>query len=111
VARARKGKKIKKDYVAILLEDLRSQFRIFGEDLESVRRKGEATFSLIEQLQKKVDGVTLEMGWVKAELQLVKLELAELKKLFTRKAEIERLEALEKEVARLEKLIMKLQRA
>lgn len=106
---ARKEKKVKKDYVAVLLEDLRSQFKIFGEDLESVRRKGEATFDAVGELQEKVEDVVLEMRWVKAELRLIKVEIAELKKLFTRKADIERLEVLEKEVARLEKLIIKTQ--
>lgn len=99
MANARKEKKIKKDYVAVLLEDLRSQFRIFGESLEFVRKKGEATFDAVGELQEQVSGLALE-------IRLIKAELAEIKKLLMHKVDIERLEALEKRVAELEKLII-----
>lgn len=112
---AKKVKKIDTHYIAALLEDLRSQFRAFGEGLVSVERrlgsverKGEATFDIVGKLQEKVDELTLEARWVRAELRFVKVELAELKKLLTQKADIEKLEALEKEVSRLEKLIAKI---
>jgi hypothetical protein len=59
---ARKAKKKEGDYVAALLEDLRSQFRVFGEGLESVRRKGEATFNAVGGLQEQISDLRLQMS-------------------------------------------------
>jgi chromosome segregation ATPase len=116
----KKKNKIDNHYVAALLEDLRSQFRIFGEGLEFVREKGEATFNAVGELQEqvsdlklKVNDLSLKTDWlqsglksVKIEIANIKLELAEIKKLLTRKVDIERLESLERRVTELENLIL-----
>ena len=44
---ARTKKEEKRDQYTVVLEDLRSQFKVFGEDLSSVRKKGDDTFEAV----------------------------------------------------------------
>ncbi|MFH1402534.1 MAG: hypothetical protein ABIG87_02845 [Patescibacteria group bacterium] len=67
-----KMSKNEKDYVAIILEEVRSNFSVFGEvlsgfgeKLEHVRQKGDATFE--------------EVGRIKGELVLIKDDIVEMK--------------------------------
>jgi hypothetical protein len=48
------------DKVAVLLEDLRSQFRVFGEGLESVTGKIDRLEQKVDRLDQKLDAHVLE---------------------------------------------------
>ena len=69
----------KRDVYTIVLEDLRSQFKVFGESLDAVKKKGEETFE--------------EVGNIKVEITEIKTEITEIKK---------RLDSIEKRLSRVE---------
>ncbi|MEW6610378.1 MAG: hypothetical protein AB1352_01980 [Patescibacteria group bacterium] len=54
---------VPENYTQVLLEEIRSQFKAFGENLELVKEKGDATFEMVGQL-------TEDMRIVKDELKL-----------------------------------------
>ena len=59
----------------VLLEDLHSQFRVFGESLELVREKGEATFEAVGVLQEDVTTLKQDVAILKTDMVFVKDEL------------------------------------
>lgn len=71
--------KIEKDHIAILLEDLRSDFKIFGESLTAVREKGDATFEAVGRLQEDMQIVKTDVAELKTDVSVLKTDVAELK--------------------------------
>ena len=85
-----------RDQYTVVLEDLSSQFKVFGEDLgsvrqdlDSIRKKGDATFEAVGELKE-------DMADVKEELHIIRNELKE-------KIGRDEFVALENRVKRLEK--------
>ena len=75
-----------KDYIAVLLEGLKSDFKVFGESLTAVREKGDATFQEVGRLREdvnilKIDVAELktDVSVLKTDMQAVKIDVAELK--------------------------------
>ena len=105
-----KKSKLKKDYSVVLLEGLKSDFKVFGEGLESVRQDVSVLKKDVGQLkedmkQVRVDVVLLredtnqlkgDMLEVKAELGLIRHDLKE-------KVGRDEFKLLEQRVLRLEK--------
>ncbi|MCD6150030.1 hypothetical protein J7J13_04610 [bacterium] len=74
-----KMRKKDKDYVAILLEEMRSDFTVFGEtlggfgdklelvkqELELVKQKGDATFEEVGRIKVEITGIKGEMVGMK----------------------------------------------
>ncbi|OHA60105.1 MAG: hypothetical protein A2589_00275 [Candidatus Vogelbacteria bacterium RIFOXYD1_FULL_46_19] len=83
----------KKDQYTVVLEDLRSQFKIFGEGLLGLNQKVETKFSVVE---KKLDSHTERMGQILLDLADIKYET---------KQKVDR-----QEFARLEKRVIMLER-
>lgn len=85
-----KEKEIRNQFT-VVLEGLRDDFKMFGENLEGVREKGEATFEKVGQLsedvgelkqdmavvKKDVGTLKEDMNFVKGELRLIRNELKE----------------------------------
>jgi len=70
---------ISKDHVAILLEGLKSDFKIFGESLAAVREKGEATFEEVGYLREDVNVLKTDVAELKTDVAELKTDVAELK--------------------------------
>ena len=101
-----------KDYVAILLEGLKSDFKIFGESLAAVREKGEATFEEVGRLREdvsvlKTDVAELktDVGILKSDMQTVKEELHLIRNDLKEKVSREEFIFLEGRVTQLERLV------
>ena len=77
-----KIRKEERDNLTIILEGLRSDFKMFGENLDMVREKGDATF---EELGR----VKLDVTTIKGEIVEIKGEIVEINN---------RLDNIEKEV-------------
>lgn len=97
---AKKQKKLKdtrseRDRFAVVLEGLQTDFHVFGEKLDLVEEKFGREFSDIKT----------RLDRIESEIMDIKLEMADLKKLFTEKADLERLEKLERRVVILEKTL------
>ncbi len=93
----KKAETIKKDHAAVVLEGLRSDFKVFGESLSAVREKGEATFKAVGRLQEDVSVLKSDIQMVKEELHLIRNELKE-------KVSRDEFVFLESRVTKLEKL-------
>lgn len=94
-------KKIKKNVytgreVGVILEDIKSDFKIFGETLLDVKKKGDATFEAVGALTEDVAILKEDMVFVKGELGLIRNELKE-------KVSRDEFALLEKRVLSLEK--------
>jgi len=87
-----------KDYTAILLEDVNHNFKVFGEVLDDVKRKGETTFEEVKEIKERITIVEIHLNEIKKEIKELKLSL-------TKKADIERLENLELRVSQIEKYL------
>ncbi|MEK7066985.1 MAG: hypothetical protein AAB949_01260 [Patescibacteria group bacterium] len=74
-----KTDKTTQDYVAILLEDLKSDFKIFGESLTAVREKGDATFEAVGRLQEDVDILKTDVAVLKTDVAELKTDVSILK--------------------------------
>ena len=68
-----------KDYVAILLEGLKSDFKIFGESLAAVREKGEATFEEVGRLREDVSVLKTDVAELKTDVSVLKTDVGILK--------------------------------
>lgn len=84
-----KKSKNQKDYNTVLLEELKHDFGVFGEGLESVRKD-------VSVLKEDVGQLKEDMGDVKAQLNLIHHELKE-------KVGRDEFKLLEQRVMRLEK--------
>ena len=69
----------RRDQYTVVLEDLRSQFKVFGESLDSVRDMVAINSERMVKLEIDLTQVKIELTEVKSELAEVKLELVELK--------------------------------
>lgn len=67
------------NYVAILLEGLKSDFKVFGEELSAVRQKGDATFEAVGRLQEDVSVLKTDVSILKTDVSVLKTDVAELK--------------------------------
>lgn len=74
--------------VAVLIEDLRSQFRVFGEDLTAIKNKLNA---VSEQVGRQEESIFV----IRTDINIIKRDIAEIK---------ETLKGHESRIARLETL-------
>jgi chromosome segregation ATPase len=93
-----------RDQYTVVLEDLRSQFKVFGENLDSVRTKGEATFEAVGVLQEDVASLKEDVAVLKEDMQEVKEELHIIRNELKEKVGRDEFVALENRVKRLEKI-------
>ena len=68
-----------KDYVAILLEDLKSDFKAFGESLTAVREKGDATFQEVGRLREDVNILKIDVAELKTDVSVLKTDMQAVK--------------------------------
>ncbi len=68
-----------RDQYTVVLEDLRSQFKVFGEGLDAVRKKGDETFEAVGELKEDVAILKEDMRDVKQDVSQLKVEVSELK--------------------------------
>ena len=87
--------------VSVLLEDLHSQFRIFGEGLSDVREKLDSVRGMVAAHEEKSTWSRLEIGSIKNELVKINGKLARLENGLKSKADRTEFVALEKKVASL----------
>ena len=106
-----------KDHMVIILEEMRSEFKIFGEllmgfgeKLEDVKKKGDATFEElgkvkieiveikgdIKEINSRLDNIEEEIKSIRMDFDLVKNELK-------RKVDVEYIEKIEERITRIEK--------
>jgi hypothetical protein len=90
----KKVKKTKGNRTEVLLEDLHSKFRVFGESLSVVKEKVNATFNLVGEMKQDIEIMKTDIEFIKTEL-----------KKFIR---IEEFQTLEKRVALLEKKLSRI---
>jgi len=83
----------KRDVYTIVLEDLRSQFKVFGESLDAVKKKGEETFEEVGNIKVEITEIKTEITEIKTEITEIKTEITEIKK---------RLDSIEKRLSRVE---------
>ena len=55
--------------VGVILEDIKSDFKVFGEALAGVKEKGDATFEAVGKLQEDMVIVKDELGLIRNELK------------------------------------------
>ena len=105
-----------KDRVEILLEDVNSNFKAFGEALDFTREIMKEEFS---GLGKKVDknteaigglrldvyGIRMQLDEVNAEISSIKDEITELKLTLSNKGDIKKISNLEKRVFKMENFL------
>jgi len=84
-----KIRKEERDNLTIILEGLRSDFKMFGENLDMVREKGDATFEELGRVKLDVTTIKGEIVEIKGEIVEIKGEIVEINN---------RLDNLEKEV-------------
>lgn len=90
----------KRDQYTVVLEDLRSHFRAFGENLSITRDRVERMDEAVARTEKEVMHLRLRVGNIEGSNQEIKEELALIRhSLITR----EELKYLESRVGRLEK--------
>lgn len=106
-----------KDYVAVVLEDVNHNFKAFGEVLDGVRKKGDATFEEVGRINERL--VSVEMNQVlmrgdikelkittsriEQEIIAIKNEIKDLRASLSKKADIEKLRDIELRVIQIEK--------
>ncbi len=61
--------KSQENYTQVLLEDIRSQFKAFGENLELVKEKGDATYEKVGELAEDIDMIKVELVGIHEELK------------------------------------------
>jgi predicted nuclease with TOPRIM domain len=76
----------KRDVYTIVLEDLRGQFKVFGESLDDMKRN-------LKAVKKRGDETFEEVGNIKVEITEIKTEITEIKT---------RLDSIEKRLSRIE---------
>lgn len=112
-----------KDYVAVVLEEVRDNFKVFGESLDFARKKGEATFeevgrirveieeikdtqvlmqSDITVLKQDVKQINVRLGNIENEISAIRSEINSLKIILTQKADVDFLKTLEIRLVRVE---------
>ena len=115
-----------KNYVAVVLEEVRSNFEMFGETmmgfgekLELVKQKGDATFEEVGRIKIEIGGIKEEIGGIKgemvemngrldrieAEVASLRSEISELKNILTKKVDIDYIKKLEIRLIRVERYL------
>lgn len=94
----------KRDQYTVALEDLRSQFKVFGENLSAVDKKLDDFRSEVDS---RFETVFDYLSRIDDELTDIRNELKEIKKDLLHKTEVARVEKLELRVAYLEKELAK----
>lgn len=92
-----------KDYVAAILEEVRSNFRAFGESLEFVRQRSDATFEEVGRIREELSLMNGRLDAIEREVRSIRGELNEMKKLLTQKADIDYIKKLEQRLIRVER--------
>jgi predicted nucleic acid-binding Zn-ribbon protein len=92
-----------RDQYTVVLEDLRSQFKVFGEGLQAVRKKGDETFEAVGELKEDVAVLKEDVTVLKQDMQEVKEELHLIRNELKEKVSRDEFLALEHRVSRLEK--------
>ncbi len=76
---AKKIRKEERDNFTIVLEELRSDFRMFGEALSHVREKGDATFEEVGKIKIEITEIKGEIGEMKGDIVEMKGDIVEMK--------------------------------
>lgn len=113
-----------KDYVAAVLEDVNHNFKAFGEVLEGVRKKSDATFEEVGRINERLTSVEMSQtlmrrdtktmqgdikelkittARIEQEIISIKNEIKDLRLSLSKKADIERLEKIELRIVQIEK--------
>jgi len=113
-----------KDYTAVLLEDVNSNMKAFGEVLSGVKERGDATFEQVGLMTEKIDGIEIRIDSIEGqqtetnkrlvsiefklddlmkEVYFIKEEIKVLKTALSSKADKEKLEILEFKIVRIER--------
>jgi uncharacterized coiled-coil protein SlyX len=104
------------NYNSAILEDLRSNFKVFGEaltsfgkKLEQVAARGEATFEEVGRMsvrltavENRLTSIESRLDVLECDVKLIKDDVAEIKKILTTKADIKHIMLFESRIARLE---------
>jgi len=105
-----KMRKREKDYVAILLEEMRSDFTVFGETLsgfgkklELVKQKGDATFEEVGKMKVEMVEMNIRLDRIEREVLSIRSEIESLKNILTKKVDLDYVKKLEIRLARVEK--------
>lgn len=68
-----------KDYVAVVLEEVRDNFRAFGESLNFVREKGDATFEEVGKMRVDIEEIKDSQILMQADITILKQDVSVLK--------------------------------
>ncbi|PIR40127.1 MAG: hypothetical protein COV33_01375 [Candidatus Zambryskibacteria bacterium CG10_big_fil_rev_8_21_14_0_10_34_34] len=85
-----KSQTIKKDQYTVVLEDLRSNFKVFGESLDlvkdkvdsidkrvdSIDKRVDSIDKRVDSIDKRVDSIDKRLGGVESDLEILKTEVA-----------------------------------
>lgn len=114
----------KTSYNTAILEEMRGNFKAFGQELVALHNKTDIIFDEvgrirvdlnqvrirldnvendIADMRKEFKGVRLDVGTLKDEVKFIKVDISEIKKTFTAKADIKYIAFFETRIARLEK--------
>jgi len=89
----KKGKSTKRDQYTIILEGIRSDFRVFGDGLKTVDTKVDILDTKVNTINEQVGRLTVDMEFVKSELAIIRhnqVTRDEFKLLETRVARLEK---------------------
>lgn len=114
----------KTSYNTAILEEMRDNFKAFGQELVALHKKTDVIFDEvgrvrvdlnqvrirldnvendIADMRKEFKGVRLDVSTLKDEVKFIKADISEIKKTFTAKADMKYITFFEARVARLEK--------
>jgi len=105
-----KMSKKEKDYVAVLLEEVRSNFMVFGETLggfgdklELVKQKGDATFEEVGRIKVEMAEMNIRLDRIEREVSLIRSEIERIKNILTKKVDLDYIKKLEVRLVKVEK--------
>ena len=84
-----------KDYVAVVLEEVRDNFRAFGESLDFAQKKGDATFEEVGRIREELEEMNYRLNNIEQEVSAIRNEINSFKIILTQKADVEFLKTLE----------------
>ena len=96
--------------MAILLKEVRSNFTVFGEalggfgeKLELVKQKGDATFEEVGRIKVEMAEMNIRLDRIEKEVLSIRSEIERIKDILTKKVDIDYVKRLEVRLARVEK--------
>jgi len=105
-----KMSKKEKDYTAVLLEEVRSNFTVFGEaldgfgeKLELVKQKGDATFEEVGRIKLEMAEMNIRLDRIEREVSSIRSEIERIKDILTKKVDLDYVKKLEIRLVRVEK--------